>query len=176
VCAAANTYDRATMAAFHLAQCNIALLRAPLDSPMLADFVDALEPINRLADRAPGFVWRLQTEAGDATAIRVFDDDMLIVNLSVWESIDALAEFVYRGAHRDVMRRRGEWFEKMAEAYLVLWWIPAGAIPTVSDAQSRFETLRRDGPTSEAFTFRSPVPAPDAIQTHPAADDWYCAT
>jgi len=164
------------MAAFHLAQCNIALLRAPLDSPGLADFVDALEPINRLADRAPGFVWRLQTEAGDATAIRVFDDDTLIVNMSVWESVDALDEFVYSSAHRDVMRRRREWFEKMADAYLVLWWIPAGELPTVSDAQSRFETLRRDGPSAAAFTFRTPIPAPDATQDLSTSADWYCTT
>jgi len=163
------------MAAYRLAQCNVARLRAPLDSPALAEFVGALEPINRLADQAPGFVWRLQTEDGDATAIRAFDDDMLIVNMSVWESVDALAEFVYRSAHRDVMRRRREWFEKMEEAYLVLWWIPAETLPTVSDAQSRFETLRRDGPSSEAFTFRSPFPPPGAsVPSNPVADDWCC--
>ena len=165
------------MTSYRLAQCNVARLRAPLDSPVLADFVAALEPVNRLADRAPGFVWRLQTESGDATAIRDLDDDMLIVNLSVWESVDALAEFVYRSAHRDVMRRRRRWFEKMLDAYLVLWWIPAGVLPTVSDARSRFETLRRDGPSPDAFTFRSPFPPPDTgIPGRPAADDWFCPT
>ena len=165
------------MVTYRLAQCNVALLRAPLDSPVLADFVAALEPINQLADRAPGFVWRLQTEDGDATAIRVFDDDKLIVNMSVWESIETLAEFVYRSAHRDVMRRRREWFEKTGDAYLVLWWVPAETLPTVSDAQSRFESLRRDGASSEAFTFRSPFPPPDgSIPSNPVADDWFCAT
>ncbi len=104
------------MATYQLAQCNIARLRAPLDSPLLGDFVAALEPINQLADRAPGFVWRLQTEDGDATAIRVFNDEMLIVNMSVWESIETLAAFIYSTAHRDVMRRRRQWFEKPADA------------------------------------------------------------
>jgi hypothetical protein len=132
-----------TMATYRLAQCNIARLRAPLDSPVLADFVAALEPINRLADRTPGFVWRLQTEDGDATALRVFADDMLIVNMSVWESIDALARFVYHSGHRDVMRRRRQWFEKPDDAYLVLWWMPTETLPTVPDAQFRFE-LHRD--------------------------------
>jgi heme-degrading monooxygenase HmoA len=165
------------MATYRLAQCNIARLRAPLDSPVLEDFVAALEPTNRLADRAPGFVWRLQTEDGDATAIRVFDDDMLIVNMSVWESIDALAQFVYRSGHRDVMRRRRQWFEKPDDAYLVLWWIPAETLPAVSDAQFRFERLRSDGPASEAFTFRSQFPPPDAsIRSNPVADDWFCPT
>ena len=121
------------MAQYWLAQCNIGRLLAPLDSPQLAGFVGALEPINELADRAPGFVWRLQTEDGDATAIRAFDDDMLIMNMSVWESLDALGEFVYRSPHRDVMRGRRQWFEKLADAYMVLWWIPAETYPTVSD-------------------------------------------
>lgn len=163
------------MARYQLAQCNIARLRAPLDSPLLADFVAALEPINQLADQAPGFAWRLQTEDGNATAIRAFDDDMLIVNMSVWESVEALAAFTYSTAHRDVMRRRRQWFERLAEAYLVLWWIPAGTLPTVSDAKARLEKLRRDGPSCEAFTFRFPFPAPDAIvASDQVADEWFC--
>jgi hypothetical protein len=99
-------------------------------------------------------VWRLQTEDGNATAVHVFDDDLLLVNMSVWESLDALAEFVYRSEHVAVMRRRGEWFERMDEAFLVLWWVPAGTIPSVADAQARLELLRREGPTPMAFTFR----------------------
>ncbi len=146
-----------------MAQCNIARLRAPLDSPVLAGFVAALEPINSLADRRPGFVWRLQTENGDATAIRPFDDDMLMINMSVWESVEALAEFTYGTPHRDVMRGRRQWFERLDDAYLVLWWVPAGAVPTVAEARERLETLRRLGPSPEAFTFRSPFPSPDAI-------------
>ena len=149
------------MANYQLAQCNIARLRAPIDSPLLSEFVAALEPINRLADEAPGFVWRLQTETGDATAIRVFDDEMLMINMSVWESIDTLLAFTYGTAHRDVMRRRRQWFERLASVYLVLWWIPKGTLPTPSDARTRLEMLEGAGSSPEAFTFRSPFRAPD---------------
>jgi hypothetical protein len=144
----------------------------------MSAFVAGLEPINRLADSTPGFVWRLETEDGDATAIRAFDDDMLLINVSVWESIDALAEFVYRSAHRDVMRQRNQWFEKM-DTYMVLWWIPAGTIPTVTDAKDRLDLLRRQGPTAEAFAFRKPFPSPDANRdsaSDAVADDWFCTT
>ena len=165
------------MSEYHLAQCNIGRVRAPLDEPLMAGFVAGLEPINRIADSTPGFVWRLETEDGDATAIRPFDDDMLLINMSVWESIDALAEFVYRSAHRDVMRQRNQWFEKMADAYMVLWWVPAGTIPTVNDAKDRLDLLRRDGPTADAFTFRTPFPSPAANSASAAtADDWICTT
>jgi heme-degrading monooxygenase HmoA len=144
---------------------------------MIADFVAALEPINQLADRAPGFVWRLQTEDGDATAIRPFEDDMVLVNMSVWESLEALGVFVYSGEHREVMRRRRQWFDKLAEAYLVLWWVPAGVVPTVVDAKNRLETLRRRGPSLEAFTFRSPFSSPDETVGHQdSPDDWFCRT
>src|SRR4051794_33829448 len=140
----------------HLAQINLARLRAPLDSPQLTAFVAALKPVNALADSAPGFVWRLQTDEGDATAIRAFDDDMLIVNMSVWESMDALQGFVYRNAaHRDIMRRRNEFFDR-PETYLVLWWIAAGTLPTVDEAKERVELLRAGGPSPAAFTFRQP--------------------
>lgn len=146
---------------YHLAQLNIGRLAAPLDSPQLAAFVDALEPINALADATPGFVWRLQTEDGDATAIRPFaEDDMLLVNMSVWSSLEALADFAYRSDHREIMRRRREFFERMTEAYLVLWWVPAGEIPTVEEAKVRLDLLRTVGPSPEAFTFRSPFPPP----------------
>jgi hypothetical protein len=165
------------VAAYHLAQCNVGRLRAPLDSPQLAEFVAALEPVNRMADEAHGFVWRLQTEAGDATAIRAFDDDMLLLNMSVWESIEALAEFTYRTPHRDVMRRRRQWFERLTDAYLVLWWILADGLPTVADAKARLDSLRRDGPSPEAFTFQSPFPSPDGSRaSEPAGEGWYCPT
>ncbi len=139
----------------HLAQLNVARLLAPLDTPQLAEFVAALDSINALADGAPGFVWRLQTDAGDATAIRMLDDDMLIVNMSVWTSRDALHAFVYDTGHVAVMRRRREWFARMAEAYLALWWVPAGTVPTVAEAQERLMHLREHGPSPRAFTFRN---------------------
>jgi hypothetical protein len=146
--------------AFHLAQANVATLLAPLESPQLAEFVGALEPINALADTSPGFVWRLQTGEGDATSIRVFADDRILLNMSVWESIDALDDFVYRSAHTTVMRRRAEWFERAVEPYLVLWWIPEGELPAAADAEPRLAALRERGPTPFAFTLRRRFPAP----------------
>jgi hypothetical protein len=146
--------------AWHLAQVNIALPVEPLDSPALAEFVELLEPVNALADGAPGFVWRLQTDEGDATAIRAFGDDRLIVNMSVWESADALWDFVYDAGHLEVMRRRREWFTRMAESHMVLWWVPAGTVPTVADAEERLERLRAEGPTPQAFTFKRRFEAP----------------
>jgi uncharacterized protein DUF3291 len=164
--------DRVSAVSFHLAQLNIARLRAPLDSPIVAGFVAALDPINALADAAPGFVWRLQSEGGDATAIRAFDDDLLLVNLTVWESIEALADFAYRSDHRRVLLRRREWFDRLGEVYLVLWWIPAGAIPTIEEAKDRLDLLRRVGPSLDAFTFKSPFPPPGSGRVVEPSDRW----
>jgi hypothetical protein len=147
--------------AWHLAQFNIGRLRAEVDDPSVAEFMDNLEPINALAEATPGFVWRLQTDEGNATAIRAFPDDPLMaLNLSVWESIEALADFAYRSAHTGFLRRRGEWFERLGEVYQVLWWIPAGVTPTVDEAIARLDHLRTFGPGPEAFTFRQPFPHP----------------
>jgi Domain of unknown function (DUF3291) len=148
------------MAGHHLAQVNIARIRAPLDSPELADFVAALAPVNALADAAPGFVWRLQTDEGDATAIRPYDDDSILVNMSVWESVESLSDFVYRTDHRGYLARRREWFDRVADVFIALWWVPAGHVPTVDEAKDRLALLERRGPTPEAFTFRSRFPAP----------------
>jgi heme-degrading monooxygenase HmoA len=144
---------------FHLAQLNIGKLLAPIDSLLIKDFKDNLGRINALAETQPGFVWRLVGEGDDATDIRPFDDPDMAVNLSVWESLDSLAAFVYRTAHRDIMRRRREWFDAM-QTYMVLWWVPAGETPTVEEAKARLERLARLGPTPDAFTFREPFPAP----------------
>jgi heme-degrading monooxygenase HmoA len=144
----------------HLAQVNVALLRAPLNGPELAGFVALLEPINALADRSPGFVWRLQTEDGDATAVRPFDDDRMLVNLTVWESLEALRDFVYASRHLDAMRRRREWFHRLAIPYLALWWVPPGTVPTVAEARRRLELVQRQGPGPDAFTLREPSPPP----------------
>jgi Domain of unknown function (DUF3291) len=150
---------------YHLAQVNIGRLRAAIDSPELAGFVAALDPVNASAEAAPGFVWRLQTEDGNATSIRAFEWDTagsagVIVNMSVWQSVESLADFVYSASHRPVLRRRREWFEPITEAYTALWWIPAGTIPTTSDAEARIRHLRRRGPTPYAFTFRVHFPPP----------------
>jgi hypothetical protein len=148
------------MAGYRLAQLNISRIRVPLDSPQLSEFVAALEPINALADKSPGFVWRLQTEEGNATSIRAFDDDMMLVNVSVWESLDALSAFVYQSDHRAVMLQRRQWFERPADASVVLWWVPADHIPSVDEAKQRLELLRQHGPGPEAFTFATAFPAP----------------
>ena len=136
-----------------LAQLNIAKMKYGFDDPELADFVAALDDINALADESPGFVWRLQTDEGDATAIDFFGSDYL-VNMSVWEDVESLRDYAFRSAHRDVLARRNEWFDRMDEAYAVLWWVPAGTIPTLEQAAARLDSLRRLGPTSRAFTFK----------------------
>lgn len=146
---------------YELAQLNIARLSAPLDSPQLADFVAGLAPVNAGAEAAPGFVWRLRDETeGDATSFRIFDDDWLIVNLTVWTSAEALRAFVYDDLHRSVLRRRREWFERLGEPFTVLWWVPAGTAPTVAEAQERLVHLRKHGVTSYAFGLADTVPPP----------------
>jgi hypothetical protein len=161
--------------AHHLAQINVGTLLAPLDDALIADFAAALDPVNALADAAPGFVWRLQTEDGDATAVKVSPDPLFIINLTVWESIEALAEFVYSGDHRAVMRERRRFFERVADPIFVLWWIPAGTIPTPAEALDRLDRLRREGPGPEAFTFRHAFPPPGPESPRLEADDrWTC--
>jgi hypothetical protein len=148
---------------FHLAQVNIGRLRAPIDDPIMKGFRSQLDPINALADRSPGFVWRLQTEDGNATAIRPFvDDERMAINMSVWESLEALQQYVYKSAHVGPLRDRKQWFEPVDGPILALWWIPAGHIPTVEEAKDRLNHLKEYGPSPEAFTFRTPFPAPDA--------------
>jgi hypothetical protein len=147
---------------FHLAQVNIGRIRAPLDDPLMTGFTSQLERINAVADQSPGFVWRLQTPAGDATSIRPFEDDFILVNMSVWESFEALHHYVYEGPHLEVLRGRRDWFLPFDGPMLALWWIPAGHIPTVEEAKAKLEELGKNGPTLSAFTFRQPFPPPEA--------------
>jgi hypothetical protein len=162
------------VASHQLAQLNIARFKLPLDDPAMAGFVEALDPLNAIADAAPGFVWRLQTEEGNATSIHAFEDDLMLVNMSVWESIEALAGYVYGRDHVAVMRRRREWAERMAEAYVVLWWIPAGSIPAIDEAKERLEHLRENGPTPYAFTFKTRYAPSEAAVASPEAERWFC--
>lgn len=143
------------MSEYHLAQLNIARMLAERDDPIMADFFAQIDEINALSEQQPGFVWRLQTDEGDATALRVFDDDMMIVNMSVWENIETLYQFTYYSNHADVYRRRREWFHKLDVPMVVMWWIPAGTIPTTGEAKIKLEQLRRDGATPAAFTFKN---------------------
>ena len=147
---------------FHLAQVNIAQLLAPLDDPQLAGFVARLDEINALADGSDGFVWRLQTEAGDATSLRVFDDDRLLVNLSAWRSVEALQQYVYRTVHAELIRQRAAWFERLGRPHYALWWIPAGTLPTVDEAKRRLAHLDAHGPSPQAFQFHRRYTANDA--------------
>lgn len=143
-------------AGFQLAQINVARLNAPLDDPRVADFRNGIDAMNALAEGSPGFVWRGKGEGFDSEP----GGDPLLVNVSVWESVEALAAFAYRTDHRHFVRRRHEWFEPAAEAYMALWWVPAGLHPTLKDASERLDHLRRHGPSPHAFTFAERFPAP----------------
>jgi hypothetical protein len=154
----------------HLAQLNVAHLREPLDSPTLADFVAALEPINALSDAAPGFVWRMKGGDGPTDTIRHEYGDHLLVNFSVWESREALWNFVYRSPHLPVMRRRREWFHRAADPYTVMWWVPEGHLPSLDEAMARLDLLRTRGPGPEAFTFREFYDSSDAACLPAAAE------
>jgi hypothetical protein len=156
----------ASVHAAHLAQLNVATLLHPLDDSRMAPFVEMLDPVNTAADGTPGFVWRLVEDGGaDATALRPRPaGEHVIVNLTVWETQEALWDFTYRSGHLEVLRRRREWFERHVEAHLVLWWVPAGHLPTVGEALERLADLRANGPSPRAFTFASSYTADEAPQ------------
>ena len=164
-----------------LAQVNVSRLLAPLESPLLADFVAALDAVNAEGDAAPGFLWRLQTEDGNATAVRAFGWDVedshgVITNLTTWTSVEALGEFVFSGRHLQVMRGRRQWFQRAAEPMTALWWVPSGHRPTTAEAEARVRHLRTHGPTPQAFTFRTRFPAPGGPTADVRSDDdrWSC--
>lgn len=157
------------MVRYHLAQVNIARMKAPLDDPLMAGFVARLDEINALADHSPGFVWRLQTAEGNATYLRPFDDDRILFNMSVWESVDALKQYVYRSAHGAVMRQRQEWFERFTGVYSALWWVPVGHLPGIDEAKKRLAYLEAHGPTQFAFTFQNLFQPDEEFQR---AIDW----
>jgi len=144
------------MNGFHLAQINIAHAQAPMDSVVMNGFVERLAEINALADNSPGFVWRLQTEEGDATTLQVFDDPLLLVNMSVWENLDSLRNYVYKSIHVELIRDRDAWFNKMTRPHQALWWVPVGHIPSVTEGKEKLSVLQRGGPSINAFTFAKP--------------------
>jgi hypothetical protein len=156
--------------AHHLAQVNVMHAKCRPDDPRMAEFTALLAPMNRLADTSPGFVWRLQTEYGDATGIRAFDDPLTLINMSVWQSQEALWNYAYASQHLNVMRRRREWVSKVADVVLALWWVEAGHLPTIAEAKQRIALLRAHGPTPMAFTFRQAFPPPGP---GPAEPDGY---
>jgi hypothetical protein len=148
------------MSRYQLAQFNFSELKAPLDSPQLKDFVDNLDRINALAEASPGFVWRLKGEGNDATSLRPLGENV-IVNMSTWRDVESLKDYVYKSAHVEILKRRREWFQRMSIAY-VMWWVPAGHTPTVTEAVARLELLRSKGASPEAFHFGESYSAPDA--------------
>jgi len=148
------------MSNYQLAQINIARMLAPIDDPVMAEFVANLPPINALAEQSPGFVWRLQSDAGDATSIRVYEDDMVVINLTVWENPETLREFAYKSNHYGFLRDRKRWFEKFQGPYFAMWWIPTGHIPTTDEAKKRLEHLREHGDSEFVFSFKHVYPAP----------------
>ena len=163
-------------ARYQLAQANIARMRAPLESAVMEGFRSQLERINAVADASPGFVWRLQSDEGDATAIRAFDDPLMLVNVSVWESLEALHAYVYKSDHVGPLRGRRAWFEPLTgQASLALWWIPGGHTPTVAEAVERLGLLCARGPTADAFSFREPFPPPGTrVFRAPEVDAEFC--
>lgn len=145
---------------YHIAQFNVARMIASLDDSVMQGFAKGLEPINNMADESPGFVWRLKDDNGDATSIQAYEDEAILVNMSVWESLDALKQFVYRSAHLDFLRKKAAWFKPLAGPSLVLWWIQQGHIPTLAEGKQRLEMLGVCGPSQDAFTFAQSFPAP----------------
>jgi hypothetical protein len=143
------------MSKYHLAQVNIGRMKGQLEDPVMSGFVARLDEINALADHSPGFVWRLQTPQGNATYLRPYDDDRILFNMSVWESVDALRHYVYKSAHAELIRSRQEWFEKFVGVYVGLWWVPLGHRPSVDEAKKRLAYLDKYGPTEFAFTFKT---------------------
>jgi hypothetical protein len=147
----------------HLAQVNIGRIRAPLDSAEMAGFVSRLDEINALAEQSPGFVWRLQTPAGNATALRPYEDDRILINMSVWEDLESLRAYVFDSTHRELLVKRRDWFERLEGVYAALWWVPAGHEPSAHEARQRLALLAEKGPTAQAFTFKEPFPPEAAI-------------
>jgi Domain of unknown function (DUF3291) len=158
-----------TVGKYQIAQVNIGRIRGPLDGPVMVGFVARLDEINALADTSPGFVWRLQTSEGNATYFRPYDDDRILLNMSVWDTIEALKNFVYRTAHAEVLRQRKEWFEKFDGVYAALWWVPAGHIPGIDEAKKRIAYLSEHGPSEFAFTFKDIFQPDEKFQ---AGIDW----
>ena len=146
---------------YHLVQLNIGRILFPMDTPEMSGFKDNLDRINALADSSEGFIWRLVSDgSNDATSLRPFDDDTLLVNMSVWQNLEGLKNYVYKSVHTDYLKRRAEWFEKMQDVIVVLWWVPEGHVPTVQEAKERLKHLRMNGSSEFAFSFREAFPAP----------------
>lgn len=143
------------MSKYYIAQVNIGRMRAALEDPIMAGFVERLDEINALADRSPGFVWRLQNEGGNATYLRPYDDERILFNFSIWESVESLRAYVYKSAHAELLRQRRDWFEQFSGVFMALWWVPRGYVPGVDEAKKRLAHLEEHGPSQFAFNFKN---------------------
>ncbi len=152
------------MSRYQIAEINIGRIRAELNDPIMAGFVNRLDEINALADASPGFIWRLQSNEGNATYFRPFNDEWLLLNMSVWADVESLRHYVYQTAHRELLRQRQAWFEKLEQMYLALWWVPGGHIPGIDEAKRRLAHLEAHGPTQFAFNFKSIFQPDDTFQ------------
>ena len=148
---------------YHLAQVNTAKMNADLDDPIMSGFVQRLDEINALADGSKGFVWRFQTEAGDATYLRPFDDKQILFNMSVWETLEDIKDYVYTSKHVELLKSKANWFKKLGEAHLALWWIQEGHMPSVEEALEKLRLIKAKGPSPDAFTFAEPYPRPNKM-------------
>jgi hypothetical protein len=150
---------------YHLAQVNMGRIRARLDDPIMQGFMSRLDDLNALADASPGFVWRLKSDANNATYFRPYEhDDMILLNMSVWETIEDLKNYVYKTVHAEVMRHRQEWFEKFRGEFIALWWVPVGHRPSIDEAKKRMAHLNQYGPTEFAFNFKQTFPPNEEFQ------------
>ena len=154
---------------WHLAVVNIAKPSHDLDSPEIAEFMDNLERINELGDNSPGAIWRYQDDSGAATDTRVFDDPTILINYTIWDSVESVKDYVYSGEHLDFFKRRSLWFAPLTDMpALVMWWVPAGSVPELAEARTKIEHLRDNGPTADAFTFAKRFDPPTTkLQTGP---------
>lgn len=143
---------------YHLAQVNVGQTLGETDDPVMAEFMAALDKINALADESPGFVWRLQSDDGNATDFRPYEDPNVLINISVWESVEALHAYTYKTVHAEYIKRRKEWFHLFGKPHMCLWWVPAGHTPTIEEAITKLNYLTEHGPTPEAFTFAKRFP------------------
>ncbi|WP_020598811.1 DUF3291 domain-containing protein [Spirosoma panaciterrae] len=149
------------MMTYHLAEINIAKMKGvSIDDPVMAEFADNLDRVNALAENSAGFVWRLKDESNNATSISPFDDEQVIINLSVWENLESLKAFTYKTFHTDFLKRRAEWFHRFGTVYMALWWVPAGHLPTVQEAVDKLAYLQENGTTELAFDFKKTYAPP----------------
>ncbi len=153
---------------YNLAQVNIAKMLAPIDDPIIPDFVNNLDRINTLAEESDGFVWRLKDVEDNATAIQAFEDDTLIINMSVWKNMASLFQFTYKSNHVEIFSRRKEWFSRIKDMHMVFWFVPVGHIPTPKEARERLEFVNKHGETPYAFTFKNKFTVHDFLNYNPS--------